>query len=124
MLNNKIVSAAQRLIMAKMEETFLEGINKPTDVARNESPSAEQIIGDIRRAKELALQPQQVGIPTALSPKIYYSNAMVEQFRFPKSKRQRVRKKFSKNKANWRASKHVFVTADGSFFAHPSVNNP
>ncbi|MFA6959935.1 MAG: hypothetical protein WC205_04190 [Opitutaceae bacterium] len=57
--------------------------------------------------------------PFELSGEIKASEALVEQFRFPKSKKKRIRKKWAKRPGNWRPMKKVWVLEDGTIYAHP-----
>lgn len=53
--------------------------------------------------------------------KILESAAMVEQFRFPKSKGRRIRKKWSRNKINWRPMQHFLRYGDDYVICHPTL---
>jgi hypothetical protein len=51
--------------------------------------------------------------------KIIESTAMIEQFRFPKSRKKRIRKKWAKRPQNWRPDlKKTYVMGD-TVICHP-----
>lgn len=52
---------------------------------------------------------------------IVESPALVEQFRFPKSRRARIRKKWARDKRNWRAMRKFLSYGNGIIFAHPEM---
>jgi hypothetical protein len=53
-------------------------------------------------------------------PKIVTSTAMVEQFRFPRSKRRRIRAKWEKRPRNFRPMRAAFFYEAGNvIYCHP-----
>ena len=53
-------------------------------------------------------------------PRIIPDDRLVEQFRFPKSRKRRIRKKFAKTPANFRPSTKAYATPDGALICHPT----
>lgn len=48
---------------------------------------------------------------------------MVEQFRFPKSKKRRIRNKWAKRPENWRPMRRAMIMGD-MVLMHPSLADP
>lgn len=54
--------------------------------------------------------------------KIVSSNHLTKQFRFPRSKKRRIRKKWAKNPANYKPRQDVlFDQQRGVIYAHPTI---
>lgn len=53
-------------------------------------------------------------------PRIIINNHMIEQVRFPKSKKNRIRKKWANRIENFRPSTKIMIV-EGSFVCHPST---
>lgn len=58
--------------------------------------------------------------PPLLALEIYESTALIVQFRFPRSKKKRIRKKWSKNLANYKPDPKVYQI-QGKLYAHPQT---
>lgn len=61
-----------------------------------------------------------------LSPRLVFTDALVEQYRFPRSKKRRIREKWAKKRGNWRPSTKVMMSTDNgvvTFYAHPSLES-
>ncbi len=56
-----------------------------------------------------------------LLPNPIVTPAMREQFRFPRSKKKRIRKKWRKRRENWRAMSVAYRLPGGQLIMHPSV---
>lgn len=59
-------------------------------------------------------------MPRHSSVEIFESSALVVQFRFPRSKKSRIRQKWSKNPANFKADPKVYQI-QGKLYAHPQT---
>lgn len=56
------------------------------------------------------------------APVIRPSKIMVEQFRFPKSKKRRIRRKWAKRTENWRPmTKALFNKNTNEIYIHPNM---
>lgn len=54
--------------------------------------------------------------------RIFQVSSMVEQFRFPRSKRKRIRNKWRKRSSNFRPSRHALVNQRrGHIYCHPTT---
>ena len=57
--------------------------------------------------------------PYALGINFIKSDLMVEQYKFPRSKRKRIKKKWSKRTKNYRSKKEGILINKNTFFYHP-----
>lgn len=58
---------------------------------------------------------------TFLSYRILESPSMVKQWRFPRTKKRRIRKKWAAVKANWRPDKMIYQMRNNCFVCHPQM---
>jgi hypothetical protein len=57
-----------------------------------------------------------------LAPRIVFSVSLVEQYRFPRSKKKRIRAKWAKRDGNWRPLTKVLMDREtGTIYAHPTM---
>lgn len=138
----------------KMEDKIIEACGLTPEMMHDSSStasihatpaSADKIMADILEAKACIERMMQsptpapvldpwnirnkfregIGYPSFFTlPKIYSNPNLTEQFRFPVSKRKRIRKKWSKRPENWRPSRSVYVVGEhgeGGMFCHPIV---
>lgn len=56
----------------------------------------------------------------AINGRIEASEAVQEQYRFPRTKKRRIRNKWSKHQENFRPARHALLTEDGKIYIHPT----
>lgn len=60
-------------------------------------------------------------LPAAFGVRIFESWHTAEQYRFPRSKKRRIRKKWEKDDTNFRASRTAYHLPNGSIVCHPEM---
>lgn len=61
--------------------------------------------------------------PSLSGLRLVTSDLMVEQFRFPKTKKRRIRNKWAKRPENWRPMRRAMIMGD-MVLVHPSLAAP
>lgn len=56
----------------------------------------------------------------ATTGRISTSELVQEQYRFPRTKKRRIRNKWSKRQENFRPARHALLTEDGTIYIHPT----
>lgn len=54
-------------------------------------------------------------------PSLIENIHLTEQYRFPRSKKKRIRKKWEKNKKNWGPMRNIIAIGDNILMGHPCV---
>jgi len=54
-------------------------------------------------------------------PRIIEDHRLTEQYRFPRSRKRRIRKKWARRSENHRASSKAYLLPDGTVVCHPTL---
>lgn len=72
--------------------------------------------------ERLAEISEEFSRPALTFPTIRLSKNLVEQFRFPKTRKRRIRNKWAARPENWRASRKVYLDKTNSvLYVHPET---
>lgn len=113
-----VVDAFVREQVEQIDRALCAGLGLPNGCVTeaNASVTEDSTLNELRFIKEILSK-----VPS-LPPNIAPSDSLLEQFRFPKSRKKRIRNKWAKRPENWRPARQGYYLAEtNTVFVHPEI---